>query len=83
MSKQPKEDAAPHKDGDAETKPRALPMVPASDPEPSANAQSTDHADADPLAKWRAAREMEEEMNDVFDEDRVTHRHGDTEPEAD
>ncbi len=35
------------------------------------------------MAKWRAAREMEEEMADVFDEDRVTHQHGDTEPEAD
>jgi hypothetical protein len=37
----------------------------------------------DPLAKWRAAREMEEEMADIFDEDRVTHQHGDAEPEAD
>ena len=83
MSKKPKEDAAPRKDGDAEVTPRALPMVLASDPKPAAKAPSTDHAEADPLAKWRAAREMEEEMSDVFDEDRVTHRHGDTEPEAD
>ncbi len=83
MSKKPKEDAAPRKDGDTEATPRALPVVPASDPKPAAKAQSTDHPDADPLAKWRAAREMEEEMSDVFDEDRVTHRHGDTEPEAD
>jgi len=37
----------------------------------------------DPLAKWRAAREMEEEMADIFDEDRVTHKHGGAEPEAD
>jgi hypothetical protein len=73
----------PKKDGDAEATPRALPMVPASDPKPAAKAPSTDHAEADPLAKWRAAREMEEEMSDVFDEDRVTHRHGGTEPEAD
>jgi hypothetical protein len=83
MSKQPKKDAVPRKDGDAETKPHALPMVPASDTKPAATDPSTDHAEADPLAKWRAAREMEEEMSDVFDEDRVTHRHGDTEPEAD
>lgn len=83
MSKKPKEDAAPRKGDDAETTPRALPMVPGSDTKPSAKDPSTDHADADPLAKWRAAREMEEEMSDVFDEDRVTHRHGDTEPEAD
>jgi hypothetical protein len=40
-------------------------------------------AEPDPLAKWRAAREMEEEMADIFDEDRVTHQHGDAEPEAD
>lgn len=40
-------------------------------------------AESDPLAKWRAAREMEEEMADLFDEDRVTHQHGGTEPEAD
>jgi hypothetical protein len=26
---------------------------------------------------------MEEEMADLFDEDRVTHQHGGTEPEAD
>lgn len=37
----------------------------------------------DPLAKWRAAREMEEDLADIFDEDRVTHRHGNAEPEAD
>ena len=83
MSKKPKEDAAPRRDGDAETTPRALPMVPASDPKPASKTPSTENTDADPLAKWRAAREMEEEMSDVFDEDRVTHRHGDTEPEAD
>ena len=83
MSTKPNKDADPRKDGDAEVTPHALPMVPASDPKPVAKAPSTENADADPLAKWRAAREMEEEMSDVFDEDRVTHRHGDAEPEAD
>ncbi len=39
--------------------------------------------DSDPLAKWRAARELEEDMADIFDEDRVTHKHGNAEPEAD
>jgi hypothetical protein len=43
----------------------------------------TQPPEPDPLAKWRAAREMEEEMADIFDEDRVTHRHGGAEPEAD
>lgn len=38
---------------------------------------------SDPLAKWRAARELEEDMADIFDEDRVTHKHGNAEPEAD
>jgi hypothetical protein len=35
------------------------------------------------LAKWRAARELEEDLADIFDEDRVTHKHGNAEPEAD
>lgn len=39
--------------------------------------------DSDPLAKWRAARELEEDLADIFDEDRVTHKHGNAEPEAD
>ncbi|MEO6667552.1 MAG: hypothetical protein ABIO65_12380 [Nitrospiria bacterium] len=60
---------------------QSLPMAPQTaapqDP-PAAGAP-----DADPLAKWREAREMEEEMSDLFDEDRVVHRHGGTEPEAD
>jgi len=58
-----------------------LPIAP---PEVAAEADSPPTTkEPDPLAKWRAAREMEEEMADIFDEDRVSHRHGNTEPEAD
>jgi len=69
--------------GDKEDAPRAkrdLPIAPPSTPD---TAPPSTPADSDPLAKWRAARELEEDMADIFDEDRVTHRHGDTEPEAD
>lgn len=71
----------PSKDA-GKTSSRELPLV------PPASAPKTDHpeapgADADPLQRWREAREMEEELNEMFDEDRVTHRHGDAEPESD
>lgn len=62
---------------------RELPVVPSSTQQPAADEQATAPSDADPLARWRAAREMEEEMSEAFDEDRVTHQHGGTEPEAD
>jgi hypothetical protein len=58
--------------------------LPIASPKPQSRSEpSSPPPEPDPLAKWRAAREMEEEMADVFDEDRVTHKHGDTEPEAD
>lgn len=72
--------SSPPPDPEARDK-NELPLVPpkvANDPD-----QPPQPPDSDPLAKWRAAREMEEEMADIFDEDRVSHRHGDTEPEAD
>jgi hypothetical protein len=55
----------------------------ASPASPPKSERAAPPAEPDPLAKWRAAREMEEEMADLFDEDRVTHQHGGTEPEAD
>ena len=83
MTKPPTKDSAPQ-DDKATSHQTALPMVL---PEQPAAKPKTDQApeplNADPLAKWRAAREMEEEMNELLDEDRVTHQHGDTEPEAD
>lgn len=60
---------------------RDNPELPLVTPEPRGGAEPD--PTPDPLAAWRAAREMEEEMADIFDEDRVTHQHGDTEPEAD
>ncbi len=83
MTKPPTKDSTPKDDG-AKAHQTALPMVlpeqPAAKPQPE---QAPASLDADPLAKWRAAREMEEDMNELFDEDRVTHKHGNTEPEAD
>lgn len=66
----------PASDDDA-TQSGALPMAPPPATPPA------EQAEADPLAKWRAAREMEDEMSDLFDEDRVVHRHGNSEPESD
>lgn len=57
-----------------------LPLAP---PPPKSESDQSRPTEPDPLAKWRAAREMEEEMADIFDEDRVTHKHGGAEPEAD
>ncbi|MBI3607995.1 MAG: hypothetical protein HY207_08520 [Nitrospirae bacterium] len=83
MTKPPTKDSTPKDDG-AKAQQTALPMVlpeqPAATPQTE---QAPEPLDADPLAKWRAAREMEEDMNELFDEDRVTHKHGNTEPEAD
>jgi hypothetical protein len=58
-----------------------LPIASPSSEQPSGHGSPP--PEPDPLAKWRAARELEEEMADIFDEDRVTHEHGGTEPEAD
>jgi len=83
MTKPPTKDSTPKDDG-AKPHQTALPMVlpeqPATTPKTN---PAPEHPAADPLAKWREAREMEEEMNELFDEDRVTHKHGNTEPEAD
>lgn len=57
-----------------------LPLAP---PPPTGGPTKSPLAESDPLAKWRAARELEEDMADIFDEDRVTHKHGNAEPEAD
>jgi hypothetical protein len=79
MSKDPKK--AKH-EKDAPEKVRELPLAPSPTQDASAKpvAPSTD---ADPLQRWREARELEEEMNEMFEEDRVTHKHGNAEPEAD
>jgi hypothetical protein len=61
------------------------PTPPHSGPPPS------DDADAQPKARKELPliavpndqAAMEEEMADLFDEDRVTHKHGSSEPEAD
>jgi len=83
VTKPPTKDSTPKDDG-AKPHQTALPMVlpeqPAATPKTD---QAPEHLAVDPLAKWREAREMEEEMNELFDEDRVTHKHGSTEPEAD
>jgi hypothetical protein len=78
MSKDPKK--AKH-EKDAPAKDRELPLAPLdknAEAKPAAPA-----TDADPLQRWREARELEDEMNEMFDEDRVTHKHGNAEPEAD
>ncbi len=78
MSKAPKK---PARKKDAPPKDRELPLAPL-----DKNAEATPAApstDADPLQRWREARELEDEMNEMFDEDRVTHKHGNAEPEAD
>lgn len=69
--------STPQPEPDETAKSGTLPMIPPAATPPA------ETVEADPLAKWRAAREMEEEMNDLFDEDRVVHRHGDSEPESD
>jgi hypothetical protein len=80
MAKTPPPEKTPSADDEAKQQ-NALPMMPPTTaPKDTGTAKE---AAADPLAKWREAREMEEEMSDLFDEDRVTHRHGGTEPEAD
>jgi hypothetical protein len=78
MSKEPKK---PARGKDAPAKDRELPLAPLdknAEAKPAAPA-----TDADPLQRWREARELEDEMNEMFDEDRVTHKHGNAEPEAD
>ena len=60
---------------------------------PPADPQRRDAAEADKPPKVRKElpliatpndqQAMEEEMADLFDEDRVTHKHGNSEPEAD
>lgn len=57
-----------------------LPLAP---PSPTGGTTQSPPTESDPLAKWRAARELEEDLADIFDEDRVTHKHGNAEPEAD
>jgi hypothetical protein len=78
MSKSPSSNPSP--DPDAEDS-GELPVVPP--PQGEAGAAKKPPVDSDPLAKWRAARELEEDLADIFDEDRVTHKHGNAEPEAD
>jgi hypothetical protein len=61
---------------------RELPLAPPAHEAPG-EPPAAPPADADPLQRWREARELEEDMAALFDEDRVTHKHGDTEPESD
>ncbi len=83
MTKPRTPDSTPE-DDKAKSPQTPLPMIPPSHPSGKPKTKDApEHLEADPLAKWREAREMEEDMNELFDEDRVTHQHGDTEPEAD
>ncbi|MFZ5877312.1 MAG: hypothetical protein ACOYXU_13020 [Nitrospirota bacterium] len=79
MSKGPKK-SAQKKDAPAEEA-RELPLAPT--PGPATTPPAAPSTDADPLQRWREARELEDEMNEMFDEDRVTHKHGNAEPESD
>lgn len=60
---------------------RELPLAPL--PSDKAAKSAAPSTDTDPLQRWREAREMEDEMSEMFDEDRVTHKHGAAEPESD
>jgi len=83
-SKRPTDDQPSRKKSAEPKDVRELPLAPSAGQQPATDKKgAAPSADSDPLARWRAAREMEEEMNDLFDEDRVTHQHGGTEPEAD
>ncbi len=71
----------PEREKDAPEQARELPLAP---PDKNAAAKpAAPSTDADPLQRWREARELEDEMNEMFEEDRVTHKHGNAEPEAD
>lgn len=78
MSTQPKK---PEPEKDATEPARELPLAPL--PAEQAAKPAAPSTDADPLQRWREAREMEDEMSEMFDEDRVTHKHGSAEPESD
>jgi hypothetical protein len=82
MSARSDKHSSKSKDAAGKDSPRELPLA------PLAGAPKTDRpeppgVDADPLQRWREARELEDEMNEMFDEDRVTHKHGNAEPESD
>jgi hypothetical protein len=79
MSSEPKK---AKREKDAPEKDRELPLAPMQ-AEDAAAKPVAPATDADPLQRWREARELEDEMNEMFDEDRVTHKHGNAEPEAD
>ncbi len=77
MTKSTSPNPPPEPDGHGDGE---LPLAP---PPPTGETTQKPPTESDPLAKWRAARELEEDMADIFDEDRVTHKHGNAEPEAD
>ncbi len=72
----------PEPEKDAPEQARELPLAPP-DAGPATDQPTAPSSDKDPLQRWREAREMEDEMNEMFDEDRVTHKHGAAEPESD
>ncbi|MFZ5863967.1 MAG: hypothetical protein ACOYXR_14140 [Nitrospirota bacterium] len=78
MSTEPKK---PERDTNAAEPAHELPLAPT--PTEQAAKPAAPSTDADPLQRWREARELEDEMNEMFDEDRVTHKHGNAEPESD
>jgi hypothetical protein len=79
MSTQPNK---PEPKKDAPEQARELPLAPLP-AEEAAKPAAPPSTDADPLQRWREARELEDEMSEMFDEDRVTHKHGSAEPESD
>jgi hypothetical protein len=71
----------PEPEKDAPEQARELPLAPPD--KKAADRPAAPPTDADPLQRWREAREIEDEMSEMFDEDRVTHKHGSAEPESD